>query len=246
MNNKYSKYEVSMIKKFGFTLAEVLITLGIIGIVAAMTLPTLILKHNKQITETALKKFYTTFNQAILISVNENGPVESWTDYFLSLKMDDDGEYIEQADDIDKAFQKYLAPYMKITDKKEVTDGGGYRRFLYFLPDGSAFAYQRHSVRDIAFFPKNAQKCIIKSLNDSAGSCLFMFNFYPIDKTTYWRYLYKKGLEPYLFEWDGQNSYLYDSSSYGCANSTNHLYCTAIIQLNGWKVPDDYPRQISY
>ena len=29
-------------KKIGFTLAEVLITLGIIGIVAAMTIPTLI------------------------------------------------------------------------------------------------------------------------------------------------------------------------------------------------------------
>ena len=31
----------------GFTLAEVLITLGIIGVVAAMTLPGLIAKHRK-------------------------------------------------------------------------------------------------------------------------------------------------------------------------------------------------------
>ena len=35
-------------KKTAFTLAEVLITLGIIGIVAAMTLPTLIASYNKQ------------------------------------------------------------------------------------------------------------------------------------------------------------------------------------------------------
>ena len=36
-----------MTKRFGFTLAEVLITLGIIGVVAAMTIPTLIKTYQK-------------------------------------------------------------------------------------------------------------------------------------------------------------------------------------------------------
>ena len=35
--------------KFGFTLAEVLITLGIIGVVAALTLPSLVTNYQKQI-----------------------------------------------------------------------------------------------------------------------------------------------------------------------------------------------------
>lgn len=39
-----------------FTLAEVLITLGIIGVVAAMTLPTLIASHQKQVYVTSLRK----------------------------------------------------------------------------------------------------------------------------------------------------------------------------------------------
>lgn len=43
-------------KKNGFTLAEVLITLGIIGVVAAMTLPTLIQNHQKQVYVNGLKK----------------------------------------------------------------------------------------------------------------------------------------------------------------------------------------------
>lgn len=34
--------------KFGFTLAEVLITLGIIGVVAAITIPNLIANHQKK------------------------------------------------------------------------------------------------------------------------------------------------------------------------------------------------------
>lgn len=43
-------------RKAAFTLAEVLITLGIIGVVAAMTLPTLIQNHQKQTYIAGLKK----------------------------------------------------------------------------------------------------------------------------------------------------------------------------------------------
>ena len=51
--------------KKGFTLAEVLITLGIIGVVAALTIPTLIQNYKKREVETSLEKIYTTVNQAI-------------------------------------------------------------------------------------------------------------------------------------------------------------------------------------
>lgn len=61
-----------------FTMAEVLITLGIIGIVAAMTLPALIQKYQKQETSARLKKFYTTMNQAIMMSEIDNGDMRYW------------------------------------------------------------------------------------------------------------------------------------------------------------------------
>ncbi len=44
------------LRKAAFTLAEVLITLGIIGVVAALTLPTLIANYQKQVLVTQLKK----------------------------------------------------------------------------------------------------------------------------------------------------------------------------------------------
>lgn len=60
-------------KKTAFTLAEVLITLGIIGVVAAMTIPTLMNSTNKKELITALKKNYTILSQAAALAANDNG-----------------------------------------------------------------------------------------------------------------------------------------------------------------------------
>lgn len=51
-------------KKRAFTLAEVLITLGIIGVVAAMTIPTLITNVKGARIRTQFKKSISTLNQA--------------------------------------------------------------------------------------------------------------------------------------------------------------------------------------
>ena len=58
-----------MTKRFGFTLAEVLITLGIIGVVAAMTIPTLISNTNGAQFKSAYKKALSSLNQAVLMNV---------------------------------------------------------------------------------------------------------------------------------------------------------------------------------
>ena len=59
-------------------MAEVLITLGIIGIVAAMTLPAIIQKKQEKATVTALKKFYSVLSQAYLFAESENGTPDVW------------------------------------------------------------------------------------------------------------------------------------------------------------------------
>ena len=51
-------------KKLGFTLAEVLITLVIIGVIAAMTVPTLMNNTQGQEHKTAFKKAISSINQA--------------------------------------------------------------------------------------------------------------------------------------------------------------------------------------
>jgi len=57
----------------GFTLAEVLITLGIIGVVAAMTIPTLMNKTNDAELKAGWKKDYSVFSQATIQMASDNG-----------------------------------------------------------------------------------------------------------------------------------------------------------------------------
>ena len=57
--------------KEGFTLAEVLITLGIIGCVAALTIPGLLTKCRENVIKNQFKKQYSVIQQALKIVDNE-------------------------------------------------------------------------------------------------------------------------------------------------------------------------------
>lgn len=61
---KLNKNEDCMKRIFAFTLAEVLITLGIIGIVAAMTIPAIINNSEKQSIVSKVKEAYSIMSQA--------------------------------------------------------------------------------------------------------------------------------------------------------------------------------------
>jgi len=90
------------IMKKAFTLAEVLITLGIIGIVAAMTLPTLISRNEEKVAVNKLKKFYSTMSQAYLMSVHDNGYANEW-----AVGSGATEAHVKQ-------LAQYITPYLKI------------------------------------------------------------------------------------------------------------------------------------
>ena len=62
-----------MTKRFGFTLAEVLITLGIIGVVAAMTMPTLMNSTQGAQYKAAYKKALSAISQGVTLNVALDG-----------------------------------------------------------------------------------------------------------------------------------------------------------------------------
>lgn len=82
------------LKRAAFTLAEVLITLGIIGVVAAMTMPSLIQNYQEKATVTKLKKCYSLVSQAYVSILNDEGGSDT-------LQAGDDLEMMEK-------FGKYL------------------------------------------------------------------------------------------------------------------------------------------
>ena len=86
-------------RKIAFTLAEVLITLGIIGVVASLTLPSVITSYKNQVTVAKLQKAYSVLNQAYQNSIADNGPAENW----------------QESNEIGtkEYFNKYWRPYFK-------------------------------------------------------------------------------------------------------------------------------------
>ena len=66
-------------KHLAFTLAEVIITLGVIGIVAALTIPNITTKFREKEVVSKLKKVYTTLSQALQQEIAEQGQtVDQW------------------------------------------------------------------------------------------------------------------------------------------------------------------------
>ncbi len=88
-----------------FTLAEVLITLAIIGIVAALTIPTLVSKNQNKQLYTQFMKTYNTLTNAFNMAMAENGNPIGW----YNVPDDNKQHYITQ-----HIFGK-LSPYLKIT-----------------------------------------------------------------------------------------------------------------------------------
>lgn len=66
------------VRKAAFTLAEVLITLVIVGIVAALTVPSLVAKYQEQQTISKLESAYSSLSQALRMAELHNGKIDTW------------------------------------------------------------------------------------------------------------------------------------------------------------------------
>src|SRR5574344_1751996 len=128
--------------KAAFTLAEVLIVLSIIGVVAAFTIPTLMTKVQNHEYVVGLKKFYTTQMDGWSRLLADDGVDQLGdTSVFQSMIEDDDNYYCELADaNITKCkpFFNNLKKYFKF----DVVKAPSYQ--IYQL-NGAKYAYNDYT-----------------------------------------------------------------------------------------------------
>ena len=236
-------------KHAAFTLAEVLITLGIIGVVAAMTIPTLVANYKKKVVETRLVKVYSTFNQAIKMSEAEHGPLTTWDAIEETIEYDDENQsYIITESNIVDWYDKYIAPYIKTAkvDKNNTTSKD--KKIKVWMPDGSLVLISGNSwlvypnANDYSESEFGEDTGLTDRDKNGCGTKYFTFYFNP-RTTSNKEYHYGKGLEPYLNYWDGTLEMLLNDNSLGCKEEVTNerAYCTQLIRMNNWKIPDDYP-----
>ena len=211
----------------GFTLAEVLITLGIIGVIVALTLPHLILNYRNQVVETKLKKIYSIMNQAIALSEDINGNLEDWNF--------ENPEFLNT----------YIVPYINKTDIKDFGSNSEYSSI--YLADGSLLITKNVNYGlniggnfEYFFYP-DAKNFIPKEFSSRkyGGSKFFVFRLiYPKSKCNPFN---KKGFEPYFCGLNNTSD-PYKDGLYACDKENIYKFsCTYVIQRNGWKIPKDYP-----
>ena len=209
-----------------------------------MTIPNIVGDYKKKVVETRLQRFYSVANNALKASEAEN---ESW-----------DFWYFETNDNVintKKWYDTYLAKYWK-TVKVEVINGGF---VAAYFPDGSLCVLK--SGTEFFYIPDAKKFFKIKDNFSSHrqplyGKDIFVFGFYPQNKSN--RQFYKKGIQPYMGSktetdedgnliWIGgipTEEELYTDPAYGCHKDNKYggaAYCTEVIFMNGWKIPDKYP-----
>lgn len=113
-------------RKVAFTLAEVLITIGIIGVVAAITLPILIQKYQKQVWVNQLKKSVSTWDNGFKMMLADAGTDNLFdTEFWNSLGVGED--YYDYACDGEMDFlasnDEILKKYFNILSFAYVKDG---------------------------------------------------------------------------------------------------------------------------
>lgn len=215
-------------KNKGFSLAEVLITLGIIGVVATMTIPLLIQNYQKRVTVSRLKKSYNGLQNAIQMSISENGDMSTWD---FSSNMDYSG--VESKIFFDRYIVQYykkLKNYHVYQNEIRSIDGlSPVRPNWITLPDGTAIGVTIKGTDYMwIYIDINEEK-----QPNRLGKDIFLLKITPNENS---------------LKFQGQgltNQKLVNEGAYPCAKGTNQPnaggQCGAKIMQDGWKMADDYP-----
>ena len=130
----------------GFTLAEALITLVIIGIIAALTIPGILINTEQHEYKSALKKALSSLNQVIELNIalDGYGPIET-------IGMD-------TPDDENSIFEMFKNR-MNVISVSKAFDWGGTSNYAFYTGDGMRFEFPTTPAVNGGTFATNNAKC---------------------------------------------------------------------------------------
>ena len=225
-------------RKIAFTLAEVLITLGIIGVVAALTMPTLIQNHKRQENITRLKKVYSILQQDVELAKVENGDIENW-DWNLNLNdfvetyLLKDLKIIKNCKNSTGCWNTKDAIY-SISGNTVIDNMKGTQYYKVQLADGSYIAFIKQDNNHLHFYADtNGNK-----QPDRYGADCYIMTFSKGSYTDYAHNIKKAGL--YFFGSGLDRDILLNRADDSCYKNKRGTYCGALFQYDGWKMQPDY------
>ena len=210
-------------RKKAFTLAEVLITLVVIGVIAAITVPTLVANYRREATSAKLKKFYSTLHQVSHRAKSDGKNWEYWAEESNPI-----ADAVEGKSGVSKEFADYyLLPYLnKIASVKNDSAGN----LLVFLTDGTKFLVYHSECLHFIFDLNGDGK------PNERGRDIFDFLFcshhskYNVPKTGV--------VIPYLYG----NVSSREEALEKCKE--NGVYCSGLLSYDSWEFKKDYPHGI--
>lgn len=246
--------------KKGFTLAEVLITLGIIGVVTALTLPLLTAKYEKVVTVARLKKDYAILSNALERAKADKGDIINWGLADLDFTEYKGGSELRNI--IYPFIETYIAPYVqKVRFEKEVTFSSlGYNEDIKYR-NGSVYAPKTATISVLIFndgsliFPQAAEKNGV--IGPNGGKLIGGFRFVIDINGSQKPNMIGKDIFFTLVPLT-VNSRLFFSHAYYTTNSTYRIdpdfnrtealkdckdtgfACGWLIQQDGWQIKEDY------
>lgn len=134
-NSKYFKFLTCNYSKFikksiAFTLAETLIVMGVIGVVAALTLPNLNQSTSNKEKVSKIKKIYKELNDAYGRAEAVYGPLPTWFNNDSSSNVDDIRVFSKRAG-------SRLVEFLKVRKDCGVEESGCMKQSWYIYRDGS-------------------------------------------------------------------------------------------------------------
>lgn len=208
----------------GFTLAEVLITLGVIGVVAAMTMPVLVQNYQKKLVVTRLKHFSSTMQQAAQLREKDK-ILGSFEDMGTNDVRAFNGE------DMEKFFNHYWRPYIKVVNVTKMTKG----LFVTF-PNGAGAYMQRDYLDPTASVPTVSMYMIFCPQYRYCEDIDNKSSYRDALDTQHVFVFWQEGVVPNPKQYD----YTRDDLKRMCGGESPY-WCSSLIQYDGWDIRDDYP-----